>query len=906
MRMWGAGIYTAGAVASATTAKNAATAFLQTHIELLAPGASLGDFVLVSNHLDQTPGAVAMRTVGFVQKHRGLSVVGGQISFRFKADRLFVIGSEALPNVRLSPDSLAAAKPMSAAIVSQRTTSAANQLQSKFGLAQTTVSGTDALVILPLVSDNAVLEYVVARPITVATEQGNVLLYADPLTSNPIAVVRTDRNATATLSIPAVDRNPSRPRKITGLPRIDIAVAGQAMQTDENGSFLFSGTGQSISVTASGPIVKVVNKTGDAVSVTLPLSDVGSAVWDESGKPDRDAQLQAFLGVSIAKKYVATFTPSLSILGQQLIVNVNIANQCNANFDGTALNFFNSSMRCQNTALLPDVVFHEFGHAMHAASIIDGVGAFDGAMSEGLSDFLAASITGDPGMGRGFFFSEEPLRNLDPENTEAVWPRDIGEIHKTGIIFGGAMWDLRKSLIASMGDEPGIALTNRLFLGAVQRATSIPTTLIELLSSDDDDGNLSNGTPHECLIRAAFGRHGLRTVVGDVTAPGALVAAAGQTDVNIQLHVSGLAPACGGDVIKNVTVYWKGVGGPPEAGNMVATLTTPADASNATWTARVPLAPGRVVEYQALVTFADGSSTNLPENQGDPEYQMYEGTTVPLYCTDFERDPFTDGWTQTLSTGATPFEWGDPATSATSFSLDPPSAFSGRNILAQGLGKQYQPTSVSTLTMPAVNIGSYSDVRLQFRRWLGVEDGHFDRARVLANQQVAWANLDSNQGDSSSIHTIDREWRFADVPLSKYFRGKDLTVAFDLSSDQGLHLAGWQLDDLCIVANPASICGDGVKSATEQCDNGAGNGNSVDGCRSDCFAATCGDGIVDSSEECDVGGTEDPNVCSKDCKAPLSIGGGGLCQSGDGGNAVAMIAALMALCMIGRRRQLNC
>ena len=35
----------------------------------------------------------------FVQRANGMIVVGGQVSFRFKHDRLFVIGSEALPNV---------------------------------------------------------------------------------------------------------------------------------------------------------------------------------------------------------------------------------------------------------------------------------------------------------------------------------------------------------------------------------------------------------------------------------------------------------------------------------------------------------------------------------------------------------------------------------------------------------------------------------------------------------------------------------------------------------------------------------------------------------------------------------------------------------------------------------------
>ena len=54
---------------------------------------------------------------------------------------------------------------------------------------------------------------------------------------------------------------------------------------------------------------------------------------------------------------------------------------------------------------------------MHSAEIIQGVGAFDGAMSEGAADTLAVNITGDSGMGRGFFYNDKPLRELDPPTT---------------------------------------------------------------------------------------------------------------------------------------------------------------------------------------------------------------------------------------------------------------------------------------------------------------------------------------------------------------------------------------------------------------------------------------------------------------------------------------------------------
>ena len=59
-------------------------------------------------------------------------------------------------------------------------------------------------------------------------------------------------------------------------------------------------------------------------------------------------------------------------------------------------------------------------------------------------------------MGRGFFKNNQPLRHIDPAGSEAVWPDDISEIHETGLIIAGALWDTRKALIAEHGDASGI------------------------------------------------------------------------------------------------------------------------------------------------------------------------------------------------------------------------------------------------------------------------------------------------------------------------------------------------------------------------------------------------------------------------------------------------------------------
>src|SRR5690606_10758607 len=154
---------------------------------------------------------------------------------------------------------------------------------------------------------------------------------------------------------------------------------------------------------------------------------------------------------------------------------------------------------------------------------------------EGAADFLAAIITGDPGMGRGFFYTDKPLRHIDPDDREHRWPDDVREIHYTGLIYAGALWELREDLVAALGEERAAAVVNKIYVGTLRRSTSIPTSLIEALIEDDDDGDLANGTPHECFIRSAYGRHGLRTATGTIVAPAVLAERALSTLVRVEL-----------------------------------------------------------------------------------------------------------------------------------------------------------------------------------------------------------------------------------------------------------------------------------------------------------------------------------------------------------------------------------
>ncbi|MBA3549164.1 MAG: DUF4215 domain-containing protein, partial [Nannocystis sp.] len=217
---------------------------------------------------------------------------------------------------------------------------------------------------------------------------------------------------------------------------------------------------------------------------------------------------------------------------------------------------------------------------------------------------------------------------------------------------------------------------------------------------------------------------------------------------------------------------------------------------------------------------------SFPVNAADPWYQHYTGPVTPLYCTGFEGPEGLEGWTLGTSwaQGAPQGQGGDPM-----------AAFAGAEVVGQNLNGTYKPSASNKLTGPIIPTQGFKRVRLQYRRWLGVEDGHFDQATILVNNLPAWRNFDSNKGNNSGTQHVDREWRYHDVDITPGVVDGAVQLAFQLKSDQGLELGGWNLDELCVVGvevTASQSCGDGVQSADEACDDG--NQVADDGCSPPC------------------------------------------------------------------------
>ena len=289
-------------------------------------------------------------------------------------------------------------------------------------------------------------------------------------------------------------------------------------QLDESGAAA-SGVDRRFNLTLEGPLAKVFDQSSDsrdAVALAIELDATGNHVV----KPANDGEMAAFnayLAVKAVRDFVAKRldpnTDANSFLKRPLQVNVNLDDVCNAYWDGSSINFFKEGGSCANTALVNDVVYHEWGHGLDA-NTADGIS--DGAFSEGVGDITAAYLTGDAKMAPGFRKDGGYVRNLESRKR---YPEDRGEVHSEGLIIGGTFWDLRKALIARLGAEAGAVHAETLFFQHLLTANRYTDSYEIVLRLDDEDGNPATQSANFCAINQAFSAHGLATLVANCNDP---------------------------------------------------------------------------------------------------------------------------------------------------------------------------------------------------------------------------------------------------------------------------------------------------------------------------------------------------------------------------------------------------
>lgn len=335
--------------------------------------------------------------------------------------------------------------------------------------------------------------------------------------------------------------------------------------TDLNGHYDYSGG--TASTTLGGKYFQINDNCG---SVAASNNTDGNIELGSSGGTDcttpgyggagnTHAARTGFYHLTMINRIAKTYLPNEGWLDSTVGVNVNINDQCNAYWDGFSLNFFKSGGGCANTGEIPGVFLHEWGHGIdsnHGGSADNGSGEAVGDtfamiyMQQGcIGDGFRLGQTGEctgvrwpkafsvHGQASGYPIAKPTtVEQFSPSECPYFTPTGFPyqgvmgyEGHRESLIISSANWDLIQNLITEYGPEQGWSEMNAMWYGslaATQEAYQIvsggrcnPQAEINgcaasnwytaMLAADDDDGNLSNGTPNACRIWDAYDAHGM-------------------------------------------------------------------------------------------------------------------------------------------------------------------------------------------------------------------------------------------------------------------------------------------------------------------------------------------------------------------------------------------------------------
>ena len=229
--------------------------------------------------------------------------------------------------------------------------------------------------------------------------------------------------------------------------------------TDANGDFSFPGVNTPLNVTVTyfGTFANSNNDAGSDYSVTfnnVQPNQANPLLMNPSPTEFVTSQANAFTSVATLRDWIRATIPGDATADFRAVCNVNQSSTCNANYNGSATNYFNRGGSCNNTAFSA-VVAHEMGHWLNVRY---GTNNGSDGMGEGNADVFALYLYDDPIMGRFFRTNGGFVR--DGNNTRQYCGDGnggcYGQVHADGEVWMGAAWKIRHTRLVntSLGQHP--------------------------------------------------------------------------------------------------------------------------------------------------------------------------------------------------------------------------------------------------------------------------------------------------------------------------------------------------------------------------------------------------------------------------------------------------------------------
>ena len=431
---------------------------------------------------------------------------------------------------------------------------------------------------------------------------------------------------------------PTDPLVAASFANLNVDVGGTVATTNTLGLYSAPASGTvTVKSALAGPFCQVSNNLPPSASFSTSSTDPAlvDIVWSIANSSD--AERDAFYHVNAVHDFTKSVDPAFTGMDYAVPALVNINLPCNAFWDSFGGLFLSrAGGGCANTATIPDVIYHEYGHGINDNLYVAAgspSGMHNQALHEGMADVNAALIQDNPNIGKGLLGPGTMLRTLDNTNH---FPEDDGEIHIAGLIIAGAFWDLRQAI--------GLPATVRLAHFAKygipddvkDDGVAMSEYFIETLIADDDDANLANGTPHYTQIAASFNAHGIGTgyFIRFTHTPLADQPGTGNYPVTALIHYT--APV-GALVLASPRLHYSLNEGPDQPVAMMPT------GNSNEFSASIPGQAAGLVRYWISAEDIDGGTNSAPRAAPtQATYAFLAGPASPQFTQTMEADP---GWT---------------------------------------------------------------------------------------------------------------------------------------------------------------------------------------------------------------------------------------------------------------------
>lgn len=588
--------------------------------------------------------------------------------------------------------------------------------------------------------------------------------------------------------------------------------------TDASGNFTLPGLTAPVSATVdfSGTFSNVNHSTGTDYTLTTTLANPTGNVIQMApvASEATTAQANAYRCSLLVRDFIKATNPSDTMGDFVVVSNVMVASNCNANWSGSATNFYSAGGGCSNFAF-STIVAHELGHWLNSRY---GTGNGSDGMGEGNADVWALYTFDTPLNGQGAFNGSGVVRTglnsrqFCGDSNSACY----GEVHDDGEPWMGAAWKVRNRLNTLYGNAPGDAISNSIFLGWMNgyNQTQIKAIIeTQWLTLDDDDGNINNGTPHYSPIDLGFKDQGFPGVVLQQVTVDTVTVLPDTTNQVTNYTVSARIVANQNPPLTATQIKYRLNGGSFQTVNM-------SHGAGDTYTGQIP-AQLAVTKVEYYVTATNSAASTSVAPQSAPAVPLDFDVGIPHVLASFPFDFAADdqGWTHGSYTGTDEWQRGDPAGKTGTGWADPGSAFTPVNCwamdLGNGTGGSYSANSNTWLRSPVINCSGAVGTHLRFKRWLSVQGSASDKAKILVNNTQVYINPTTNMNDGG--------WQAIDMDISALADGNPtVQVEWNLQANGTTNYGGWNIDDVEFTwiedipppcAQPTTYCLAGANSA---------------------------------------------------------------------------------------------